>query len=73
MNVTSAKQQANRKYAKLRADRRALKAALPAPEKVLKLVRYENMRDRQLHRVLAQLDRRHRSRQSDPASPEPPE
>jgi hypothetical protein len=60
-----------RKYAKLRRERRALTAALPAPEEVLKLVRYENMLDRQLHRALAQLDRRRRHpNQPDQSSPE---
>jgi len=39
----------------LRLARRALAAA---PEQVLKLVRYENMLDRQLHRALALLERR---------------
>ena len=51
---------------KVRLERRALTACLPAPEEVLKLVRYENMLDRQLHRALDQL----RRRKLDPAGPE---
>ncbi len=51
-----------REDAKLRRERRALTAALPPPQEVLKLVRYESMLDRQLHRALARLDRRRSSR-----------
>jgi len=47
-----------RKCHRLDLARRALTASLPAPEEVLKLVRYENMLDRQLHRALDQLHRR---------------
>ena len=47
-----------RKYDTLRLQRQALSAALPAPEQVLRLVRYETMLDRQLHRALTQLQRR---------------
>ncbi len=46
---------------KHRLDRSPLTGSLPAPQEVLKLVRYENMLDRQLHRALSQLTRRRRS------------
>jgi hypothetical protein len=61
-----------RKYRRLRLERRALAAALPAPEEVLKLVRYENMLDRQLHRALAQLQRRRKPQPPDQIPPEEP-
>jgi hypothetical protein len=60
-----------REAAKLRRERRALTAALPPPQEVLTLIRYENMLDRQLHRALARLDRRRRSSDSEPTPPEP--
>jgi hypothetical protein len=46
---------------KHRLDRSPLTGSLPAPQEVLKLVRYENMLDRHLHRALAKLTRRRRS------------
>ena len=49
---------------------RALTAALPAPEQVLKLVRYENMLDRQLHRALDLLERRQSPQRPLPTSME---
>ncbi len=62
-----------RKYRRLRLERRALTAALPAPDEVLKLVRYENMLDRQLHRALAQLQRRRKPQPLDHAPKEEPQ
>ena len=62
-----------RKYRTLRLERRALAAALPAPEEVLKLVRYENMLDRQLHRALAQLQRRRKPQPRDQTPTEEPQ
>jgi hypothetical protein len=41
-----------------RVERGPLTGSLPAPQEVLKLVRYENMLDRQLHRALMLLRRR---------------
>lgn len=43
---------------KHRLDRSPLTGSLPATQELLKLVRYENMLDRHLHRALAQLTRR---------------
>jgi len=61
------------KYRRLRQERRALVAALPAPEEVLKLVRYENMLDRQLHRALSQLHHRRKLKRPDQTSAEEPQ
>ena len=72
---------ANR-YDRLRADRRALAGSLPAHDSLIKLVRYETMLDRQLHRALAQLQQRQATRHhpdpddgpsgADPPPPPPP-
>ncbi len=62
------------RYEQLRLSRRSLSRSLPASQEVLKLVRYETMLDRQLHRALDQLNRaRKRRRQSEntQTSPKP--
>ena len=45
-----------KKYGKLRLQRRALTGSLPSPAEVSTLIRYETMLDRQIHRALAQLN-----------------
>jgi len=49
------------KYDALADSRRPLLAALPADEPLNRLIRYETMLDRQMHRALAELRRRHSS------------
>ena len=53
-----AKVEAAHHYDELRRSRRALTGCLPAEGSLLKLVRYETMLDRQLHRALIELRRR---------------
>ena len=55
------------RYDRLRQSRRTLVGSLPAEQSLIKLVRYETMLDRQLHRALTELRRRQSAR-----SPAPP-
>ena len=62
-----------RRYDRFRQSRRPLAGSLPAHDGLIKLVRYETMLDRQLHRALIQLHQRRADRpDTDPGDPPTP-
>ncbi|UCC30692.1 MAG: hypothetical protein JSU86_00140 [Phycisphaerales bacterium] len=58
-----------RRYDRLRQERAALVYALPREDYVNKLVRYETMIDRELHRALSRLERLQRARSGENVPP----
>ena len=62
LNRIQAELEPARRYDRLRQARRPLVGSLPAEDNLIKLVRYETMLDRQIHRALNELRRRQAAR-----------